>query len=130
MPAARSAGVQCLQENVPCLILEPSAAENRTGVSSLVGIARRASATFPRSGTRLRCRSDFMHGLRTPCVNTRSMLNPGEPLSVARTLIENELRTAYSNGVRHFFYEQEPPFTRPILESARMSAEYLSKLTL
>ena len=38
--------------------------------------------------------------------------------------------TAHANGVRHFFYEQEPPFTRPILESAKISADYLSKLTV
>jgi sugar phosphate isomerase/epimerase len=38
------------------------------------------------------------------------------------------LGKARANGVQHFFYEQEEPFTRPILESARMSAEYLSKL--
>jgi len=38
--------------------------------------------------------------------------------------------TARRNGVQHFFYEQEPPFTRPILESAKMSAEYLSKLSV
>jgi sugar phosphate isomerase/epimerase len=36
--------------------------------------------------------------------------------------------TAKANGVKHFFYEQEEPFTRPILESAKMSADYLSKL--
>jgi sugar phosphate isomerase/epimerase len=38
--------------------------------------------------------------------------------------------TAHANGVEHFFYEQEAPFTRPILESAKISADYLSKLTL
>ncbi len=36
--------------------------------------------------------------------------------------------TAKANGVQHFFYEQEEPFTRPILESAKMSADYLTKL--
>ena len=36
--------------------------------------------------------------------------------------------TAHANGVEHYFYEQESPFTRPILESAKMSADYLSKL--
>jgi sugar phosphate isomerase/epimerase len=36
--------------------------------------------------------------------------------------------TAHANGVEHYFYEQETPFTRPILESAKMSADYLSKL--
>jgi sugar phosphate isomerase/epimerase len=36
--------------------------------------------------------------------------------------------TARTNGVKHFFYEQEEPLIRPILESARMSADYLSKL--
>ena len=38
--------------------------------------------------------------------------------------------TAHTNGVQHYFYEQEEPFTRPILESAKMSADYLSKLSL
>ncbi len=36
--------------------------------------------------------------------------------------------TAKANGVKHFFYEQEEPFTRPILESVKMSADYLLKL--
>jgi sugar phosphate isomerase/epimerase len=36
--------------------------------------------------------------------------------------------TAHANGVKHYFYEQEEPFTRPILESAKMSADYLAKL--
>jgi sugar phosphate isomerase/epimerase len=35
---------------------------------------------------------------------------------------------AHANGVNHYFYEQEAPFTRPILESAKMSADYLGKL--
>ncbi|HET9475630.1 MAG TPA: sugar phosphate isomerase/epimerase, partial [Steroidobacteraceae bacterium] len=38
--------------------------------------------------------------------------------------------TAKANGVKHYFYEQEEPFTRPILESARISADYLSKLEI
>jgi sugar phosphate isomerase/epimerase len=38
--------------------------------------------------------------------------------------------TAHANGVRHYFYEQEPPYTRPILESAKISADYLSKLAV
>jgi len=38
--------------------------------------------------------------------------------------------TANANGVKHYFYEQEEPFTRPILESAKISADYLSKLTV
>ena len=38
--------------------------------------------------------------------------------------------TAHANGTRHFFYEQEEPYTRPILESAKISADYLSKLTV
>jgi sugar phosphate isomerase/epimerase len=37
---------------------------------------------------------------------------------------------ARSAGVKHYFYEQEEPFTRPILESAKISADYLSKLTV
>ncbi|MEO8017130.1 MAG: sugar phosphate isomerase/epimerase [Pseudomonadota bacterium] len=37
---------------------------------------------------------------------------------------------AHANGVQHYFYEQEEPYTRPIMESAKMSADYLSKLTV
>ena len=38
--------------------------------------------------------------------------------------------TAHANGVKHYFYEQEEPYTRPVMESARMSADYLSKLSV
>jgi sugar phosphate isomerase/epimerase len=38
--------------------------------------------------------------------------------------------TAHANGVRHYFYEQEAPFVRPIMESAKISADYLRKLTV
>jgi sugar phosphate isomerase/epimerase len=38
--------------------------------------------------------------------------------------------TAHSHGVKHYFYEQEEPFTRPILESVKMSGDYLTKLSL
>jgi len=37
---------------------------------------------------------------------------------------------AYAQGVRHYFYEQEEPYTRPIFESAKISADYLSKLSV
>jgi sugar phosphate isomerase/epimerase len=36
--------------------------------------------------------------------------------------------TAKANGTRAFFYEQEAPFTRPILASVKMSGDYLKKL--
>jgi len=32
--------------------------------------------------------------------------------------------------VKHYFYEQEEPYTRPVMESAKMSAEYLGKLSV
>ena len=38
--------------------------------------------------------------------------------------------TAHANGVQHYFYEQEEPYTRPIMDSAKMSADYLSKLSV
>jgi sugar phosphate isomerase/epimerase len=38
--------------------------------------------------------------------------------------------TAHANGVKHYFYEQEEPYTRPVLESAKMSADYLAKLSI
>ena len=36
--------------------------------------------------------------------------------------------TAKKNGTKAFFYEQEAPFTRPILDSVKMSGDYLQKL--
>jgi sugar phosphate isomerase/epimerase len=36
--------------------------------------------------------------------------------------------TARKNGTQAFFYEQEEPFTRPILDSVKISGEYLTKL--
>jgi sugar phosphate isomerase/epimerase len=38
--------------------------------------------------------------------------------------------TAKAHGTKTFFYEQEPPFTRPILESVRISGDYLKKLAV
>jgi sugar phosphate isomerase/epimerase len=38
--------------------------------------------------------------------------------------------TAKANGTKKFFYEQEEPFKKPILESAKESADYLSKLAV
>jgi sugar phosphate isomerase/epimerase len=38
--------------------------------------------------------------------------------------------TAHANGVKHYFYEQEEPYTRPIMESAKISADYMSKLSV
>jgi sugar phosphate isomerase/epimerase len=38
--------------------------------------------------------------------------------------------TAKKNGTKAFFYEQEEPFTRPILESVKISGDYLQKLSV
>ena len=38
--------------------------------------------------------------------------------------------TAKKNGTKAFFYEQEEPFTRPILESVKISGDYLQKLAV
>ncbi len=40
------------------------------------------------------------------------------------------LGTAHAHGVKRYFYEQEEPFTRPILESVKISGDYLTKLAL
>jgi len=37
---------------------------------------------------------------------------------------------AKANGTKTFFYEQEAPFKKPVLESAKESADYLSKLSV
>jgi len=39
------------------------------------------------------------------------------------------LPAAYAAGVRSFYYEQEPPFANARLESARISFDYLAKVT-
>lgn len=39
------------------------------------------------------------------------------------------LPAAYAAGIRGFYYEQEPPFAHARLESARISFEYLAKVT-
>ena len=33
--------------------------------------------------------------------------------------------TAKANGTKAYFYEQEEPFTRPILDSVKISGDYL-----
>ena len=38
--------------------------------------------------------------------------------------------TAKAHGTKAFFYEQEAPFTRPILDSVKISGDYLSKLAV
>ena len=38
--------------------------------------------------------------------------------------------TAKAHGTKAFFYEQEEPFTRPILESVKISGDYLTKLAV
>jgi sugar phosphate isomerase/epimerase len=40
------------------------------------------------------------------------------------------LATAKANGTKAFFYEQEAPYTRPILDSVKISGEYLQKLAV
>lgn len=40
------------------------------------------------------------------------------------------LGRAQAHGVKHYFYEQEEPFTRPILESVKISGDYLTKLEI
>ena len=38
------------------------------------------------------------------------------------------IATAKANGTKAFFYEQEAPYTRPILDSVKMSGAYLQNL--
>lgn len=40
------------------------------------------------------------------------------------------LGTAKANGTKAFFYEQEAPFTRPILDSVKISGDYLTRLAV
>jgi len=40
------------------------------------------------------------------------------------------LGTAKKHGTKSFFYEQEEPFTRPILESVKISGDYLKTLAI
>jgi sugar phosphate isomerase/epimerase len=38
------------------------------------------------------------------------------------------LPAAYAAGVRDFYVEQEPPFTRPRIEAAKLSFDYLASV--
>jgi len=38
------------------------------------------------------------------------------------------ISTAKANGVKGYFYEQEAPYTRPVLDSVKISGDYLKKL--
>jgi sugar phosphate isomerase/epimerase len=40
------------------------------------------------------------------------------------------LPAAFTAGIRNFYVEQEPPFARPRLEAARISAQYLDTLVV
>jgi len=53
-----------------------------------------------------------------------------DPTEVGSGMIDWKalLPAAYAAGVRGFYYEQEPPFAHPRLESARISYDYLSKV--
>ena len=45
-------------------------------------------------------------------------------------IVKKVIGAAKANGTKAFFYEQEAPYTRPVLESAKISADYLSKLSV
>jgi sugar phosphate isomerase/epimerase len=53
-----------------------------------------------------------------------------DPTEVGSGIIEWKklLPAAYAAGIRDFFVEQEPPFTRPRLESIKVSFDYLNGL--
>jgi sugar phosphate isomerase/epimerase len=40
------------------------------------------------------------------------------------------LSTAHAHGVKHYFYEQEEPFTRPILDSVKISGDFLTNISV
>ncbi len=53
-----------------------------------------------------------------------------DPTEVGSGMIDwpRLLPAAYASGVRGFFVEQEPPFSHPRLESARISHDYLARV--
>lgn len=53
-----------------------------------------------------------------------------DPTEVGSGMIDWKklLPAAYAAGVRGFYYEQEPPFAHPRLESAKISYDYLAKV--
>ena len=53
-----------------------------------------------------------------------------DPTEVGTGIIDWKrlLPAAHAAGVEGFFVEQEPPFTRPRIEAARLCADYLLKL--
>lgn len=54
-----------------------------------------------------------------------------DPTEVGSGMIDWKrlLPAAYAAGIRGFYYEQEPPFAHPRLESAKISFDYLAKVT-
>lgn len=53
-----------------------------------------------------------------------------DPTEVGSGMIDWKklLPAAYAAGIRGFYYEQEPPFAHPRLESAKISYDYLAKV--
>ncbi|TWB45930.1 sugar phosphate isomerase/epimerase family protein [Nitrospirillum pindoramense] len=61
--------------------------------------------------------------------NTRLKMDPTE-VGAGTLDWRRILPAAHAGGVSHFYVEQEPPFARPRLEAARLSADYLAKLAV
>ena len=54
----------------------------------------------------------------------------GNPKARQAWAVQQMEYVAKANGTKAFFYEQEEPFTRPILDSVKISGDYLTKLTV
>lgn len=57
--------------------------------------------------------------------NFTLQMNPAE-IGAGKLPWKTLLPAAYAEGVRNFYVEQEPPFTRPRIEAAKISHDYLA----
>ena len=75
-------------------------------------------------------RFKFMHVKDLKASTTSNYSMHMDPTEVGSGIAnwQKILLAAYAAGVRHFIIEQEPPFTRPRIESARIGFKYLNSI--
>lgn len=75
-------------------------------------------------------RFSMMHVKDVKASTRRNFILQQDPTEVGRGIIDwrSLLPVAHRSGVRHFFVEQEPPFERPRIESAKISFDYLARI--
>jgi sugar phosphate isomerase/epimerase len=83
-----------------------------------------AAAFIERHGSRIPIL--HMKDLHETPLNHALFMNPAD-LGTGRMDLPRVLEAARKAGVRHYIVEQEPPFTKPRLESARIGFEFMQR---